>query len=101
MRKFYVWTDDTGVKLGATPPEISPLQPDGVPREVREMSLDKSSTPLLSLAVLSVADTANLDQILELLKHTPRLHSVDIPETKQYVEAFARYSTWCVPTSRA
>lgn len=82
------------IEVGAEPPQLSRSRPDGSSREVREMPLDTSSKSSLPLAVLWVAGTLSLDQTLELLKRAPRLHSVDIPETKQYAEAFARYSSF-------
>lgn len=82
------------LEVAEEPPKINRLRPDGTSREVVETSLDKSSTPSRLLAKLWVANSICLDQILELLKCAPRLHNVDIPETKQYVEAFARYSSF-------
>lgn len=103
MRLFNVWLDkETGkFVVGAEPPEVSRTHPNGTDREVVEMALCTQSTPWLHLGKLSVSNSISLDQILELLKLAPKLHNVDIPETKQYAEALARYSAFAVPTSNA
>jgi hypothetical protein len=103
MREFRVWQEGENgpIRVSGNAPEISRSYPNGTPREVVEMALCKQSTPSVPLARLSVSSSISLDQILELLKRAPRLHSVDIPETKQCDEALARYSSFGVPTSNA
>jgi len=100
-RQFRVWQDGENgtIRVGVNGPELSRTYPNGTPREVVEMALCRQSTPAFPLAKLWVSSSISLDQILELLKRAPRCHSVDIPETKQYDEALARYSAFAVPTS--
>lgn len=102
-RQFRVWQEGENgpIRVGVNAPETSPTRPDGTLREVVEIPLCKQSIRTYPLAELSVANNVSLDQILELLKRAPHSYSVDISGTKPYVEALARYSTSCVPTSNA
>jgi hypothetical protein len=102
-RKFRIWQEGENgpIRVGVNAPETSRTRPDGTLREVVEMALCTQSTPSIPLAEVSVSSSISLDQILGLLKRAPRCHSVDSPETKQYAEALARYSTSAVPTSNA
>jgi hypothetical protein len=86
--RFWVLQDHRGeIIVGGEPPALSPIRFDGTSREQVEIPLDTNCccTSYARLAELWVANTVSLDQILEQLKSVPRIHSVDISETKQSV----------------
>jgi hypothetical protein len=76
-------TERGEVKFGATPPDVSMSPTDTTSLEPVEIPLSSQGTSYIPLVQLWVENTVSLDRALELLRHVPRVHNLDISCTKQ------------------